>query len=253
MNIYLIGILCIVGLIISQGSTANGSPLDDRFNDVNTINKKQFTEEEFSRLINSMLKKYIENKKDKQPTQKTTPKPTTPKQINDGTSDKTSDTHTIKRTTPKPTTPKQINDGTSDKTSDTHTIKRTTPKPTTPKQINDGTSDKTSDTHTIKRTTPKPTTPKQINDGTSDKTSDTHTIKRTTPKPTTPKQINDGTSDKPKSIADIFLINKPKVPLWIVNPLYYMVEKFVQIMGYLLEDDDTLELNLPKYYYDKSI
>nr|AAP13803.1 developmentally regulated antigen 10.3 precursor [Schistosoma mansoni] len=200
MNIYLIGILCIVGLIISQGSTANGSPLDDRFNDVNTINKKQFTEEEFSRLINSMLKEYIEdNKKDKHPTQKTTP------------------------------------------------------KPTTPKQINDGTSDKTSDTHTIKRTTPKPTTPKQINDGTSDKTSDTHTIKRTTPKPTTPKQINDGTSDKPKSIADIFLINKPKVPLWIVNPLYYMVEKFVQIMGYLLEDDDTLELNLPKYYYDKSI
>uniref|UniRef100_A0A5K4F627 Developmentally regulated antigen 10.3 n=1 Tax=Schistosoma mansoni TaxID=6183 RepID=A0A5K4F627_SCHMA len=173
MNIYLIGILCIVGLIISQGSTANGSPLDDRFNDVNTINKKQFTEEEFSRLINSMLKEYIEdNKKDKHPTQKTTP---------------------------------------------------------------------------------KPTTPKQINDGTSDKTSDTHTIKRTTPKPTTPKQINDGTSDKPKSIADIFLINKPKVPLWIVNPLYYMVEKFVQIMGYLLEDDDTLELNLPKYYYDKSI
>uniref|UniRef100_A0A5K4F4B1 Secreted protein n=1 Tax=Schistosoma mansoni TaxID=6183 RepID=A0A5K4F4B1_SCHMA len=126
--------------------------------------KKQFTEEEFSRLINSMLKKHIEdknvdiriieNKKDKHPTQKT---------------------------------------------------------------------------------------------------SDTHTIKRTTPKPTTPKQINDGTSDKPKSIADFFLINKPKVPLWIVNPLYYMVEKFVQIMGYLLEDDDTLELNLPKYYYDKSI
>ncbi|CAH8440485.1 unnamed protein product [Schistosoma rodhaini] len=155
MNIYLIGILCIVGLIISQGSTANGSPLDDRFNDVNTINKKQFTEEEFSRLINSMLKEYIEdNKKDKHPTQKEIYKPITPKQINDGTSD---------------------------------------------------------------------------------------------------KQINDGTSDKPQSIADIFLINKPKVPLWIVNPLYYMVEKFVQIMGYLLEDDDTLELNLPKYYYDKSI
>ncbi|XP_018647798.1 MEG-4 (10.3) family [Schistosoma mansoni] len=126
MNIYLIGILCIVGLIISQGSTANGSPLDDRFNDVNTINKKQFTEED--RLINSMVKGVYRRQR-------------------------------------------------------------------------------------------------RIN-----------TLLR-----------------RPKSIADFFLINKPnRVPLWIV-PLYYMVEKFVQIMGYLLEDDDTLELNLPKYYYDKSI
>ncbi|CAH8491917.1 unnamed protein product [Schistosoma rodhaini] len=82
---------------------------------------------------------------------------------------------------------------------------------------------------------------------------DKHPTQKEIYKPITPKEINNGTSDKPQSIADIFLINNPKVPLWIVNPLYYMVEKFVQIMGYLLEDDDTLELNLPKDYYDNSI
>ncbi|CAH8440597.1 unnamed protein product [Schistosoma rodhaini] len=51
--------------------------------------EKQFTEEEFSRLVNSMLKKHIEdknvdiriieNKKDKHPTQKKIYKPITPK------------------------------------------------------------------------------------------------------------------------------------------------------------------------------
>ncbi|CAH8492004.1 unnamed protein product [Schistosoma rodhaini] len=82
---------------------------------------------------------------------------------------------------------------------------------------------------------------------------DKHPTQKEIYKPITPKEINNGTSDKPQSIADIFLINNPKVPLWIVNPLYYIVEKFVQIMGYLLEDDDTLELNLPKDYYDNSI
>ncbi|CAH8491922.1 unnamed protein product [Schistosoma rodhaini] len=90
---------------------------------------------------------------------------------------------------------------------------------------------------------------KHIEDNKKDK----HPTQKEIYKPITPKEINNGTSDKPQSIADIFLINNPKVPLWIVNPLYYMVEKFVQIMGYLLEDDDTLELNLPKDYYDNSI
>ncbi|CAH8441297.1 unnamed protein product [Schistosoma margrebowiei] len=67
------------------------------------------------------------------------------------------------------------------------------------------------------------------------------------------KPIDNETSDEFHSISDIFFFNKPWVPLWIVNPLYYMTEKFMQIMAFLLEDDNIREVQMPTYYYDTSI
>ncbi|CAH8441215.1 unnamed protein product [Schistosoma curassoni] len=72
------------------------------------------------------------------------------------------------------------------------------------------------------------------------------------------KHIEDEKSDvriieKVHSISDIFFFNKPWIPLWIVNPLYYIAEKFVQLMAFLLVDDNIRELQMPEYYYDTSI
>ncbi|CAH8435319.1 unnamed protein product [Schistosoma turkestanicum] len=58
---------------------------------------------------------------------------------------------------------------------------------------------------------------------------------------------------KPFSISDILFFNKPFVPLWLINPTYFYVEKYLQILGHLLYDRYYSELKAPKHYYDTSI
>ncbi|CAH8441199.1 unnamed protein product [Schistosoma curassoni] len=61
MNIYVTGILCTIGLIISQGFTATTNLPEDQLDELNIINKylklkginKQFTEDDLQELLNN--------------------------------------------------------------------------------------------------------------------------------------------------------------------------------------------------------
>ncbi|CAH8439945.1 unnamed protein product [Schistosoma haematobium] len=61
MNIYVTGILCTIGLIISQGFTATTNLPEDQLDELNIINKylklkginKQFTEDDLQKLLNN--------------------------------------------------------------------------------------------------------------------------------------------------------------------------------------------------------
>ncbi|CAH8441278.1 unnamed protein product [Schistosoma margrebowiei] len=61
MNIYIIGILCTIGLIISQGFTATTNLPEDQLDELNIINKylklkginKQITEDDLQKLLNN--------------------------------------------------------------------------------------------------------------------------------------------------------------------------------------------------------
>ncbi|CAI2723043.1 unnamed protein product [Schistosoma spindalis] len=246
MKTFFIGIIGIISLLISQeyGYTVDinmNNPKQKQYlrSKLNSLNEylrsreinKQFTEDEFYKIIYDRINKHIEDentdihiieKTDKQPIQKEVSKRPVTKPVNNGTSDKTDKQPIQKEVSKRPVT-KPVNNGTSDKTD----------KQPIQKPVNNGTSDKTD----------KQPIQKPVNNGTSDKT-DKQPIQ---------KPVNNGTSDKSHSISDIFFSNKPTVPLWIVNPLYYITEKFIQILAFLLQDDNVVELQMPTYYYDTSI
>ncbi|CAI2723042.1 unnamed protein product [Schistosoma spindalis] len=229
MKTFFIGIIGIISLLISQeyGYTVDinmNNPKQKQYlrSKLNSLNEylrsreinKQFTEDEFYKIIYDRINKHIEDentdihiieKTDKQPIQKEVSKRPVTKPVNNGTSDKTDKQPIQKEVSKRPVT----------------------------KPVNNGTSDKTD----------KQPIQKPVNNGTSDKT-DKQPIQ---------KPVNNGTSDKSHSISDIFFSNKPTVPLWIVNPLYYITEKFIQILAFLLQDDNVVELQMPTYYYDTSI
>ncbi|CAH8439975.1 unnamed protein product [Schistosoma haematobium] len=93
----------------------------------------------------------------------------------------------------------------------------------------------------------------RLNKHIEDEKSDVRIIEKEVSKRPVQKHVDNETSDRFQSISDIFIFNKPWIPLWIVNPLYYITEKFMQIMAFLLVDDNIRELQMPAYYYDTSI
>ncbi|CAH8481808.1 unnamed protein product [Schistosoma bovis] len=93
----------------------------------------------------------------------------------------------------------------------------------------------------------------RLNKHIEDEKSDVRIIEKEVSKRPVQKHVDNETSDRFHSISDIFIFNKPWIPLWIVNPLYYIAEKFMQIMAFLLVDDNIRELQMPEYYYDTSI
>ncbi|KAK4473030.1 hypothetical protein MN116_004224 [Schistosoma mekongi] len=57
---------------------------------------------------------------------------------------------------------------------------------------------------------------------------------------------------KIQSISEVFQPKKPLFPVWILNPTYYIIEKVIQFLGYLVQDDGYYELEAPRHYYDYS-
>ncbi|CAH8484066.1 unnamed protein product [Schistosoma bovis] len=144
MNIYVTGILCTIGLIISQGFTATTNLPEDQLDELNIINKylklkginKQITEDDLQELLNN-------NEIDK---------------------------HLVKNN-------KQITEDDLQELLNNNEI----------------------DKHLVKNYTQK------------------H--------------------------------NEPIIPLWIINPPYYLVEKLFQLLGYLIRYDDGLEIYWPERQY----
>nr|AAW24713.1 SJCHGC01892 protein [Schistosoma japonicum] len=51
--------------------------------------------------------------------------------------------------------------------------------------------------------------------------------------------------EKIDSLSKVFQLKKAFMPVWILNPLYYIIEKLIQIFAYLVQDDDFYELEPP--------
>nr|AAW26729.1 SJCHGC02008 protein [Schistosoma japonicum] len=59
--------------------------------------------------------------------------------------------------------------------------------------------------------------------------------------------------EKIDSLSKVFQLKKAFMPVWTLNPLYYIIEKLIQIFAYLVQDDDFYELEPPVHYYDYSV
>nr|AAW24951.1 SJCHGC02009 protein [Schistosoma japonicum] len=59
--------------------------------------------------------------------------------------------------------------------------------------------------------------------------------------------------EKIDSLSKVFQLKKAFMPVWTLNPLYYIIEKLIQIFAYLVQDDDFYELEPPIHYYDYSV
>ncbi|CAH8484049.1 unnamed protein product [Schistosoma bovis] len=215
MKLFFISIIGIFSLLISQ---EYGYTVDINLNDakqkqhlitkLNSLNQylqsrginKQFTEDEFHKIIYDRLNKHIEDEK-----------------------------------------------------SDVRIIEKEVSKRPVQKHVDNETSDSMHDKQPIQKEVSKRPVQKHVDNETSDSMHDKQPIQKEVSKRPVQKHVDNETSDRFHSISDIFIFNKPWIPLWIVNPLYYIAEKFMQIMAFLLVDDNIRELQMPEYYYDTSI
>ncbi|CAH8437950.1 unnamed protein product [Schistosoma intercalatum] len=120
-------------------------------------------------------------------------------------------------------------------------------------RLNNHIEDQKTDVRIIEKEVSKRPVQKHADNETSVSMHDKQPIQKEVSKRPVQKHADNETSVRFQSISDIFFFNKPSIPLWIVNPLYYITEKFMQIMAFLLVDDNIRELQMPEYYYDTSI
>ncbi|TNN13460.1 Antigen 10-3 isoform 1 [Schistosoma japonicum] len=118
-------------------------------------------------------------------------------------------------------------------------------------RMNKHIQDKNIDIHIIHKK--NETQPVRNNTTHPPKNNTTHPPKNNTTHPPKNNTTHPPNYEKIDSLSKVFQLKKAFIPVWILNPLYYIIEKLIQFFAYLVEEGDFYELEPPVHYYDYSV
>nr|CAX72670.1 putative epiplakin 1 [Schistosoma japonicum] len=227
MKINTLGIICLVSLYISQAYT----------HDVDLSDQLSSSQKDYIKNKIRLLNDYFKSKGiDKQFTENDIYDLLNTR-MNKHIQDKNIDIHIIHKK--NETQPVRNNTTHPPKNNTTHPPKNNT---THPPKNNTTHPPKNNTTHPPKNNTTHPP-----------KNNTTHPPKNNTTHPPKNNTTHPPNYEKIDSLSKVFQLKKAFIPVWILNPLYYIIEKLIQFFAYLVEEGDFYELEPPVHYYDYSV
>ncbi|CAH8439141.1 unnamed protein product [Schistosoma intercalatum] len=123
----------------------------------------------------------------------------------------------------------RLNNHIEDQKTDVRIIEKEVSKRPVQKHADNETSVSMHDKQPIQKEVSKRPVQKHADNETSVSMHDKQPIQKEVSKRPVQKHADNETSVRFQSISDIFFFNKPSIPLWIVNPLYYITEVYCSI------------------------